>query len=121
VLLILIVLIQRPNGLGFSDSQTFLRSKLLKIMSNRQRRLKHQDEYDQAYRLAREEQLENLPFSEKPYQLTAEYGPGVKCNITVLFMDPRLSTLPPGRPAWFALESVATFTADACVLIQTCE
>jgi hypothetical protein len=123
---LLIVLIQRrgdPTDTVRSDSRSLLRSKLATILnhSQRKRRLEHRDVYDQAYRLAKDVNPLNLPFNEKPYHLTAEYGPGVKCSITALFMDPRLSTLPTGQPAWFALESVATFAPNACILIQTCE
>lgn len=41
------------------------------------------------------------------------------CNLTVQIMDPRISTLHPGGPAFFALESVATFLPKACVVITT--
>lgn len=120
-----IVQIQRwgnPTKKIVSDSRSLLRSTLASILDQRQRkrRLEHRDVYDQAYRLAKEENPLHLPFKKNPYHLTSEYGPGVKCNITALFMDPRLSTLPTGQPAWFALESLATFAPNACILIQTC-
>ena len=41
------------------------------------------------------------------------------CNLTVLFMDPRLPTMPRHDPSWFSLESVALNAPDSCVLIQT--
>jgi hypothetical protein len=57
-----------------------------------------------------------------PSTLGSVYGPNVTaCPVTVLFMDPRLGdpSYGPGRPAWFALESVAAFSHDACVLLLT--
>jgi hypothetical protein len=55
------------------------------------------------------------------HQLRSDtYGDAVtQCNLTVVFVDPRLPNLGPSSPAWFTLESVGAFAPDACVLIQT--
>ena len=41
------------------------------------------------------------------------------CELTVLIMDPRISSYRSGAPVYFALESVAAYLPNACVLIQT--
>ena len=42
-----------------------------------------------------------------------------KCDITVLFMDPRISSNKQGSPIYYSLESVAMYMPTACVLIIT--
>lgn len=41
------------------------------------------------------------------------------CEITVVLMDPRIPLLQKGAPDFFALESVAAYLPNACVVIQT--
>lgn len=41
------------------------------------------------------------------------------CELTVLIMDPRISSSRSGAPVYFALESVAAYLPNACVLMQT--
>lgn len=64
-----------------------------------------------------------VPTYEKhPFTLASTYGTQVTksgCNLTVVFMDPRLATAGPGESAWFTLESVGAFLSDSCVLLQT--
>jgi hypothetical protein len=63
------------------------------------------------------------PYENKqPFSLASTYGNEVTksgCNLTVVFMDPRLATTGPGESAWFSLESVGAFLSDSCVLLQT--
>ena len=52
----------------------------------------------------------------------ASYGEDVMhkgCELTVLIMDPRISSSRSGAPVYFALESVAAYLPNACVVIQT--
>ena len=85
--------------------------------------LKHQELYDEIQK-ATKSTRDHIPvYRKRPYILTSMYGSKVMelgCNLTVLFMDPRLATARPGEPAWYSLESVAAFSGDAaCVLLQT--
>lgn len=61
-------------------------------------------------------------YGKRSSSLSSLYGSKVMelgCNLTVVFMDPRLATAGPGEAAWFSLESVAAFLPDACILLQT--
>ncbi len=42
-----------------------------------------------------------------------------KCEITVVFMDPRLPSNKPGSPAYYSLESVAMYLPNACIVLHT--
>jgi len=120
---LIVILQRRISNSIISDEGFLLRSKVTALLTHRRTRkhlLKHKDVYDQAYRLSNDDIPSNRSLSNKNYILKKEYGTNVDtCELTVLFMDPRLPTLGVGQPAWFALESVAAFAPNACILIQT--
>lgn len=98
----------------------------LRGLLNRRRKissLQHQDAYDTAYRQKGKppykisERVDDFLSNNNSYGLTK-----FKCSLTVVLMDPRIATDGPGQPVWFALESVALYTAnndETCFLIQT--
>lgn len=84
--------------------------------------LEHRQLYDDIHRSANSTQV-TIPLHEKKsFRLSSSYGSDVMkqgCNLTVVFMDPRLATAAVGEPAWYSLESVAAFLPRACILLQT--
>jgi len=84
--------------------------------------LKHRDLYNAVRQTANSTREDNPAYEKNHFTLTSTYGTQVTeqgCNLTVIFMDPRLASAGPGDSAWFSLESVAAFFSDACVLLQT--
>lgn len=84
--------------------------------------LEHVDIYNAVWQSAYRNQSEFPSYERNPFALVSTYGTEVMnqgCNLTVIFMDPRLATAGTGEAAWFSLESVAAFLPDACVLLQT--
>ena len=85
-------------------------------------RLEHVDIYNKVWQSAYRNQNEVPSYERNPFTLLSTYGTEVMeqgCNLTVIFMDPRLATARTGEAAFFSLESVAAFLPDACVLLQT--
>lgn len=82
-------------------------------------RLEYQSAYDEAYRKKGTTFLQEI--SEQNDFLSANsYGSLRQCTLTVLLLDPRIATDGPGKPVWFALESVALHTdSETCFLLQT--
>ena len=87
----------------------------------------HQLEHNSLYNVIRQTAVNRTqalvpPYEKHPFTLASTYGTQVTengCNLTVVFMDPRLATAGPGESAWFTLESVGAFLSDSCVLLQT--
>lgn len=84
--------------------------------------LEHKSLYNAIRQAANRTQALVPSYEKRPFTLASTYGTQVTkngCNLTVVFMDPRLATAGPGESAWFSLESVGAFLSDSCVLLQT--
>ena len=118
---------RRKLVLSFEPGHISLRKGTLRAIigsdvSSIPEQLEHGALYD-AVRQSSSRHDEAAPSYEKhAFNLTSSYGTDVTkegCNLTVVFMDPRLATAGQGDSAWFSLESVAAFSPDACILLQT--
>lgn len=125
VLAAMLVTLLWRNRQEQSTSASWLRGGWFSITSTHEYRLEHRHFYDAVRHSATNATQDDVdvPFQEKhPFTLTSTYGTRITeqgCNLTVVFMDPRLATATSNEAAWFSLESVAAFCPDACVLLQT--
>jgi hypothetical protein len=123
VLSVMLVALLWRTGPSQSISESWLTRGWFTITSTREYHLEHGHFYDAVRHSATNGTQDDVPFQEKhPFTLTSTYGTRIMeqgCNLTVVFMDPRLATATSNEAAWFSLESVAAFCPDACILLQT--